>query len=95
MKNRMGAGARWIGILAGGVFLLFGLRWFGVWGDRVIFKASHQYQEARAAELATYEAQLTEIEAQLRRGDLNPSVREHLKAQAAALRVRIDTARRR
>ena len=89
----------WVGFglvcLVALLILGFGLNWFGLFSQRVLYKTSFQYKEARQVELATYESQLVEIEAQLRRTDLDQTTRNNLEAQAAAIRVRINTARRR
>lgn len=75
--------------------LLFGLNYAGVIGERFIFENSFQYQEARDLEISNYEAQLVEIETQLRRTDLTAGTRKNLEAQAAAIRVRIKAAKAR
>jgi len=71
----------------------------GVWGntvlEREVFENSYQYQEGRKAEIATFEAELAEIDAQLARQDLEVSTRSNLEASRAALRVRLNAAKKR
>lgn len=92
---------RWIftaavGIIALSVFA-FALNSAGLIGwkavEREVFEQSFQYSEARKSAIATYQAQLAEIESQLSRGDLSESERANLRAQAARLRVLIQTER--
>jgi len=80
-------------VLSAPVYL--GLRWFGVFGERVIFENSFQYSEARKVEIATYEAQLAEIEGKLANTNLDANTRTNLEAQRSALRVRLNVARSR
>lgn len=72
--------------------IFFGLRLAGVIGERVVFEQSHQYQESRKSEIATYTAQLTEIERKLL-GQLDENVRINLEAQASAIRIQLQVAR--
>lgn len=71
-------------------FVAFALNWFGVFGQRIIFENSFQYQEARKLEVQTYQAQLAEIDVQLRSADA--TTRERLLAQRAAISVRLRAA---
>ena len=73
--------------------LLFALNYFGIVGQRIIFENSFQYQQARDLEITTYEAQLAEIDVQLRRTDLTEGTRSNLEAQASGLRILIDAAK--
>lgn len=77
--------------------LVFGLRSLGLWGgtivERKVFEQSYQRSEAMKARIATDEAALVEIEAQLRIPNLDPQTRARLQAQAAAARSRINAAR--
>lgn len=61
--------------------------------EREVFENSFQYSEARKSAIARYEAQLAEIESQLRTSDPNDPVRNSLQAQAARLRVLLQTER--
>lgn len=78
---------------------LFALNAMGLIGgtivEREVFEQSFQYSEARDTAIATYQAQLAEIEAQLRRSDISEATRANLQAQAARLRVQIQTERNR
>jgi len=62
--------------------------------ERVVFKESYQRSSAFEAKIAGYEAQLTEINLQLRDTTLSPSARKNLKTSAAGLRVQLNTAKR-
>ena len=55
-------------------------------GERLIFKHSFQYSEAREREFTVYEAQLAEIESRLM-GTLDIDTRQNLEAQASAIRI--------
>lgn len=73
--------------------VFFGLRMAGVFGERVVFENSFQYSEARKSEIATYEAQMAEIERKLTNTNLDESTRRNLEAQMSALRIRLQAAR--
>lgn len=62
--------------------------------ERKVLENSLQYSEARKTAVATYEAQLAETQAQLSRGDLTEAERAQLRAQAARIRVLLETERR-
>lgn len=84
----------WIWILA---FIIltsavgFGLKYAGVIGERVIFENSFQYKEARKTEISTFKATLAEIERKLA-SNLDENTRANLEAQAAAIRIQLQTA---
>jgi hypothetical protein len=61
--------------------------------ERVVFEESYQRSESFKARIATDTASLTEIERQLLNPNLDANTRFNLDAQAAAARVRIQTAR--
>lgn len=61
--------------------------------ERKVFKNSFQYSEARKTAIATYEAQLAEINFQLQSNDLSDRERNNLQSQAARLRVLLQTER--
>ena len=73
------------------IIVFTGLRYFGIIGqtivEREVFKRSYQYTEANKSAANTYTAQLTEINNQLARSDLDPGVRADLESQAASIRV--------
>lgn len=76
------------------VIMLGGLKIASVIGERVVFEQSFQYKEARKTEIATFEAQLAEIERQLRSTTLEENVRVNFEAQALAIRIQLNVARR-
>jgi hypothetical protein len=83
-----------IAILAGTGFALNSL---GVFGrtvvERKVFENSYQRTAALEERIAVDTASLTEIERQLLNPNLDADTRFNLEAQAAAARVRIQTAR--
>ena len=74
----------------------FGLSSLGLIGrtvvERKVFENSFQYSEARKAAIATYEAQLAEVERMLA-GNLDEATRSNLEAQAAGIRINLATER--
>jgi flagellar basal body-associated protein FliL len=99
-QEKKEVGSWWIWILfllvISGV-VLTGLSYMGFIGqtvvERVVFENSFQYSEARKSEIATYEAQLTEIERKLLNHELDQGTRINLEAQASGLRVQLSTAK--
>lgn len=72
----------------------------GIWGrvidnavDREIFEHSYQREASLDAKVATFTAQLAQIDVQLSNPDLSDEARVELQAQRAALQVQIETAR--
>jgi 5-bromo-4-chloroindolyl phosphate hydrolysis protein len=63
--------------------------------ERVVFKNSFQYKEARESELTTYEAQLAEINSKLADPNLDENERKTLEAQKASINVLRSAAERR
>lgn len=83
-------------LLSGIGFVLSSLVVFGATTvERKVFEASYQRQEAIESQIATDEAVLEEIRAQLADPNLDPNIRTTLEAQAAAARVRIKIAEKR
>lgn len=74
--------------------VLGGLKLTGVIGERIMFEQSFQYKEARKTEIATFEAQLAEIERQLISTTLDENVRTNLEAQASSIRIQLSVARK-
>lgn len=62
--------------------------------ERKVFENSYQRSESIKSQIATDEAALAQIKVQLRNPELEKQVRLNLEAQAAAIEVRLDTARR-
>ncbi len=78
--------------------IIFGvLNYIGLIGhtivERKVFENSFQYSEARKSEIATFEAQLAEIDRKLSNPNLDPNTRTNLEAQAAAIRIQLNVAR--
>lgn len=76
--------------------VIFGLKSVGLIGrtivERKVFENSFQYSEARKTEIATFEAQLAEIDRKLV-SNLDENTRANLEAQAAAIRIHLNVAR--
>jgi len=99
-EERRGVKKWWILIL--GLFIVTGviftgLRYVGLIGstivEREVFKNSFQYKEARKSEIATYNAQLAEIDRKLSMSSLDSNTRANMEAQAASIRILLATAR--
>jgi len=63
--------------------------------EHKVFKASHQYQEAREIEMTTYEAQLAEIDVQLTSSNMDEETKQGLRAKRASIAVLQRAAERR
>jgi hypothetical protein len=63
--------------------------------ERRTFERSYQYRAGQQQQNAIMQAQLTEIEQQLLDPKLDPQTRHQLRAQAAAIRVRLNASTRR
>lgn len=77
--------------------LLFGLRSAGIIGstivERKVFEESYQRSESLKSGLATFEAQLAEINSKLSNPSIDEVTRNSLQAQKAGLNIRIKTLR--
>ena len=65
----------------------------GVWLERKVFEQSYQKQAGDRERLATFQAQLAEIDARLA-GELDDQTRASLHAQRSALNIQIQTVKR-
>lgn len=63
--------------------------------ERKVFENSYQYSEARKQEIATYEAQLAQVDRKLSDPQLDSKTRADLEAQKASINILLDTAKRR
>ena len=61
--------------------------------ERKVFEQSYQRSAALDSQIATFEAQLAEIENQLRNHNMDEGARNNLEDQAAGLRVQISSAK--
>ncbi|MBV5346777.1 hypothetical protein JZU46_00935 [bacterium] len=97
-KKEFGAWWMWLLCLVIVTSIAFGfLNSVGLIGrtivEREVFTRSQQYTEARKTEIATFEAQLVEIERLLRNPTTTPDMKANLEASAAGLRVQLSVAR--
>ncbi len=96
-KKEFGGWWMWVLLLLVISTVVFGaLNYVGLIGktvvERKVFENSFQYSEARKAEVATFEAQLAEINHRLS-GNINADARNMLESQASALRIHLSVAR--
>lgn len=87
----------WVILLIAIASVIFtGLNYVGIIGrtavEREVFEQSYQRSESLMSEIATYEAQLSEINRKLS-GDIDANTRLNLEAQASSIRVLLTTAR--
>jgi hypothetical protein len=97
-KKYLGGWWVWICILLVGTVIVFSLlRYAGLIGgtivERKVFENSFQYSEARKSEVATFQAQLVEIDRKLSNPEIDANTRSNLEAQASALRIQLSVAR--
>jgi len=90
----------WIlGLFVVSFLVLSILHYSGMFGqtvvERKIFENSFQYSEARKTEIATFEAQLAEINRSLTSSEIDDQTKSNLEAQAAGLRIKLQVARSR
>lgn len=97
-KTEFGGWWLWVTLLSAiSIVVLFGLNAAGLFGrtilERKIFEQSYQRQTGQAERLATFQAQLSEINARLA-GQLPAQTRADLEAQKSAINIQIQTVRR-
>ena len=63
-----------------------GLKYIGVFGERVVFENSFQYKEGMSQRANTLEAQIAEIDMQIMR---NPNKVNQLRAQRKVLEIQL------
>lgn len=100
MSEKTYVGGWWIWITLLSMFtiaVLFALNAAGLLGrtilERKIFEQSYQRQTGQAERLATFQAQLSEINSRLA-GELDPTTRSNLQAQKSAINIQIETVKR-
>ncbi len=97
-KKYFGSWWVWVMVLLIGSGIIFtGLSYMGMIGhtivERKVFENSFQYSEATKAQVATFEAQLVEIQHKLSSSTITPSTRTNLEAQRSALNIQLSVAR--
>jgi len=60
--------------------------------EREVFERSFQYQESKSEQIATYRAQMAELEAKLTNPELSASTKSDIKAQLSAIRIQLNSA---
>lgn len=93
-------GGWWLWILTLSVLtivVLGGLNYVGVIGktivERKVFEQSYQYSAGQQQKIATFQAQMAELDRQLANPDLDNQTRTNLEAQAASIRIQLNAAR--
>ncbi|MFK5882798.1 MAG: hypothetical protein QM489_00420 [Candidatus Izemoplasma sp.] len=67
-------------------FTAGGLKYLGVFGERVVFEQSFQYKEGMKQRANTLEAQIAEVDMQI---SLNPDIADQLRAQRKVLEIQL------
>lgn len=79
------------------IMVLTGLSYMGVLGktvvERKVFEQSYQYSAGQQQKIATFQAQMAELERQLANPELDGQTRTNLEAQAASIRIQLNSAR--
>ncbi len=60
--------------------------------EREVFERSFQYQEGKSDQIATYRAQMAELEGHLANPELSAGGRANINAQLSAIRIQLNTA---
>ncbi len=60
--------------------------------EREVFERSFQYQEGKSDQIATYRAQMAELEGHLANPELSAGGRANIEAQLSAIRIQLNTA---
>lgn len=94
--------ARWwlwiLGLIIVTAVAIGALNYVGIIGktavEREVFEESYQYTAGQRQKIATYEAQLAEINSKLSDPNLDDATRKNLEAQKSSIKIQLDTARR-
>lgn len=94
-KKEFGKWWIWVTVLLCFSGILFGiLSYVGVFGERLAFKHSFQYQESRNTAILTYESQLAELHGKRLNPNLTPEEVAGIDAQIKAITIRLNTEKR-
>ena len=102
MREERREGTKWwlwvMGLIVLTTIVFAGLKYAGVFTDTVVerevFEQSYQRTEAINTQIATLEAQKTELVAQLQNPNLDEATKANINSQLAAIRIQLDTAKR-
>ena len=98
-KREVGGWWMWIlGLVVVSVVVFGGLRAAGMLTgtivERKVFENSYQYTAAQKARIATFEAQLAEIDTRLLNTELDGVTRTDLEATRSGLKIQLNVARK-
>lgn len=97
-KKEVGGWWMWILMLTVVSIIVFtGLSYFGIIGktivERKVFENSYQYTAGQRQMIATYEAQLAELNTKLANPELDATTRSNMEGQVSAIRIQLAAAR--
>ena len=98
-KRELGQWWMWVLLLLVITFIVFGaLNYLGIIGqthvEREVFRNSFQYSEGQKQRIATFEAQLAKLKADLLNPKLDEGDKANINAQIAAIQIQLDAAKR-
>ena len=98
-KKEFGSWWMWVlGLVVVSIIVLTALNYAGVIGktvvEREVFRNSYQYSAGKEQQIATYEAQLAELNSKLSNSQLDATTRANIEAQVSSIRIQLSTARR-
>lgn len=101
MREERREARRWwfwgIGLIAAAAIIFTTLNYAGVFGgtvvERVVFEESYQRSAGLERQIATYNAQIAELEGQLINPNLDDAAKANINSQLAALRIQLKAAK--
>ena len=94
-QREVGSWWMWIlGLVIVSVIAFTALSYIGIIGktvvEREVFENSYQYTAGQRQKMATYEAQIAEINGKLSDSSLDASTRKNLEAQRSAINIQLN-----